>query len=323
MDFSTFNLVDVALVIALIIYVYAHIGAGVFQLVSRLVAFVGGAVLAFVFYEKLSEFASLYIEQVSIGVLDAISFLVLFAVIQYGISWLLGIIIARIHLEWQQSLPSKILGIAPALLDGAILASLILLLLVTVPVFPQVKPLVDDSRIGSALVDRAAKFESYGTQIFGDAAREVEFLTVHPEEGESVSLPFKPKRTSIDEEAEKEMIVLVNIERAKVGAGPLVMDVTIVPVARAHSLDMWMRQYFAHENPDGESPFDRMEEGGVKFQAAGENLALARSLDQAHVGLMNSPGHKRNILDPVYTRVGIGVIDGGIYGKMFTQNFAK
>ncbi len=119
------------------------------------------------------------------------------------------------------------------------------------------------------------------------------------------------------------MLILVNQERAKVGAKPLKLDTTLVSVARAHSTDMWQRQYFAHTDPDGKSPFDRMTAAGVIFTTAGENLALAQTVERAHEGLMNSPGHRRNILDPAFGRIGIGVIDGGVYGKMFTQDFAN
>jgi uncharacterized protein YkwD len=64
-----------------------------------------------------------------------------------------------------------------------------------------------------------------------------------------------------------------------------------------------------------------MTESGVQYMLAGENLAYAPTVEIAHKGLMNSPGHRENILRPEFGRIGIGVIDGGIYGKMFTQNF--
>jgi uncharacterized protein YkwD len=84
---------------------------------------------------------------------------------------------------------------------------------------------------------------------------------------------------------------------------------------------MFARGYFAHETPEGRSPFDRMQADGVRFQAAGENLALAPSLQVAHNGLMNSPGHRANILGKDFGRVGIGILDGGMRGLMVTQNF--
>jgi uncharacterized protein YkwD len=75
---------------------------------------------------------------------------------------------------------------------------------------------------------------------------------------------------------------------------------------------MFARGYFAHETPEGRSPFDRMSADGVKFMTAGENLALAPTLQVAHNGLMKSPGHRANILAKDFGRVGIGILDGGI-----------
>ena len=76
--------------------------------------------------------------------------------------------------------------------------------------------------------------------------------------------------------------------------------------------------YLDHKHKD---PFDRMRKEGVRFVTAGENLALAQTLIMAHKGLMNSPGHRANILHKSFGRLGIGVLDGGIYGLMITQNF--
>ena len=66
-----------------------------------------------------------------------------------------------------------------------------------------------------------------------------------------------------------------------------------------------------------------MDRAGISYSIAGENLALAPSVVRAHDGLMNSSGHRRNILDPAFTKIGIGAIDGGVYGKMFTQIFTN
>ncbi len=77
-----------------------------------------------------------------------------------------------------------------------------------------------------------------------------------------------------------------------------------------------------HIDPEGNSPFDRMRDGGVRFITAGENLALAQTVSIAHKGLMDSPGHRANILSPHYSPVGIGVAQGGRHGTMLTQKFA-
>jgi uncharacterized protein YkwD len=117
------------------------------------------------------------------------------------------------------------------------------------------------------------------------------------------------------------MLQLVNEERAKEGLKALKADPEIQVVARRHSADMFARGYFSHVTPEGKDPFDRMRAGGVKFLAAGENLALAQTLSIAHTGLMNSPGHRANILHNSFGRLGIGVLDAGIRGLMITQNF--
>jgi uncharacterized protein YkwD len=64
-----------------------------------------------------------------------------------------------------------------------------------------------------------------------------------------------------------------------------------------------------------------MLESNVRFLTAGENLALAQTVTVAHTGLMNSPGHRANILRPQFGRVGIGIMDGGMRGLMVSQEF--
>jgi len=84
---------------------------------------------------------------------------------------------------------------------------------------------------------------------------------------------------------------------------------------------MFERGYFSHYTPEGKDPFDRMKDANVQFLAAGENLALGQTLLICHQGLMNSPGHRANILRPNYNRVGIGILDGGFHGLMVSQEF--
>lgn len=136
-----------------------------------------------------------------------------------------------------------------------------------------------------------------------------EFFTIQPS-----------SRIELDAVAEQEILALVNKERRERGLGTLQYHAEIQKVARAHSTDMYVRGYFAHINPDGKDPFDRMSAGGVQFSYAGENLALAPTVAMVHQGLMNSPRHKENILKPEFTDLGIGVYRGP-YGLMVTQNF--
>jgi uncharacterized protein YkwD len=84
---------------------------------------------------------------------------------------------------------------------------------------------------------------------------------------------------------------------------------------------MLRRGYFSHYTPEGHDPFYRIRAAKIPFRTAGENLALAPTLPMAHEGLMNSPGHRANILQKSFGRVGIGIMAGGPHRLMVTQNF--
>jgi uncharacterized protein YkwD len=316
-----FNIVDLLIMLALIAYVLLHTQDGVLVLTRRLLGFVLGAVLAFVTYSYLSALLSPHISAPP-GVLDAASFVISFIVIRSLVKFVLRYLFSIVPRSVEESKFSRLLAVIPASIDGVILVSLILFLIVVSPFFISAKEPIESSKLGSVMVDKASNLETYLDRIFGKATEStLGFLTVEPTEGESVALPFKATNLSIDQAGEAEMLKLLNEKRTAAGLAPVVMDETLRKVARAHSEDMWQRSYFAHTDPDGKDPFERMRAGGAKFSTAGENLALARTVERADEGLINSPGHRRNILDPNFKRVGIGVIDGGVYGKMFTEDF--
>ncbi|NPV53571.1 MAG: hypothetical protein HPY71_08605 [Firmicutes bacterium] len=117
------------------------------------------------------------------------------------------------------------------------------------------------------------------------------------------------------------MLDLINQERSRAGLAPLQVDMRLVELARQKSADMIARNYFSHYSPTYGSPFDMLKRAGISYRAAGENIAGAPTVAQAHSALMSSEGHRANILNPSYNRVGIGIVNGGPYGKMFTQLF--
>ncbi len=120
---------------------------------------------------------------------------------------------------------------------------------------------------------------------------------------------------------EQKMVNLINQERAKAGLAPLTVDLRLVELARMKSQDMITNNYFSHTSPTYGDPFQMMTKAGVSYRTAGENLAGARTVDQAHSALMNSAGHRQNILNPNYNKVGVGIATGGPYGSMYTQLF--
>lgn len=126
--------------------------------------------------------------------------------------------------------------------------------------------------------------------------------------------------TSLSNE-ESVMLSMINKERAASGLTPLKSDSALTRLARLKAKDMIDGGYFNHQSPTYGSPFDMMNSAGVSYKTAGENLAGASSVGNAHKNLMNSPGHRANILNGAFNRVGIGVVSGGPYGKMFVQMF--
>ncbi|MGB9904169.1 MAG: CAP domain-containing protein, partial [Desulfotomaculales bacterium] len=120
---------------------------------------------------------------------------------------------------------------------------------------------------------------------------------------------------------EQKMVALVNQERAKYGLAPLKVNMELVRVARLKAQDMVENNYFSHTSPTYGSPFEMMKQFGISYRTAGENLAGAPSVEVAHQSLMNSSGHRANILNPSFTQVGIGVAEGSVYGKIFVQMF--
>lgn len=92
--------------------------------------------------------------------------------------------------------------------------------------------------------------------------------------------------------------------------------------ARKHSEDMAENEYFSHTNKEGESPFDRMSDDGINFFVAGENLAYGQySSIFAHEGLMNSIGHRENIVKPDFGYLGVGAAFNSENQPFYTANF--
>lgn len=142
--------------------------------------------------------------------------------------------------------------------------------------------------------------------------------TTAPTEPTSVAIP-----TGLTAD-EATMVKLVNQERTKAGLKPLEVDLRLVQTARAKSQDMVKNNYFSHTSPTYGTPYQQMKAAGITGYSVlgGENIAGNSSVQNAHTSLMNSAGHRANILDPRYTHIGIGIVDGGPYGKMITQHFA-
>lgn len=228
-------------------------------------------------------------------------------------SWLNDSISARIN---------RVLGVVPGLISGLILLSFLLTVMIVLPVSASIKQAISTSKLGNQLVGQAQSFEKNVTNIFGGKTNDLlTFFTVEPDTNGTILLDFKVSNGVIDQNAEQQMLYLVNMERNKQNLLPLTMNENLRQLARAHSQDMLERGYFSHFTPEGKSPFDRMNAFGITYTYAGENLAFSANVDLAMQGLMQSAGHRANILSPNFKKIGIGVINAGVYGEMFSQEF--
>lgn len=118
---------------------------------------------------------------------------------------------------------------------------------------------------------------------------------------------------------EKEVVDLTNAERTKRGLKPLKLDEKLSGVARKKSEDMRNKNYFDHNSPTYGSPFDMMKKFGITYRTAGENIAKGQRTPKEVVqAWMNSEGHRKNILNPDFTNIGVGYVkDGNIWTQQF------
>lgn len=316
------NSIDIILISIILISVVFGLYRGFILGFLDLTRWVASIVAAFLFYNPVSRL---------LGELTGWSqtwnhpaAFVLIVVVSSIIFQILGnLLIKQLPEDVHKNSVNRFLGVLPGFISGFIMAAIIAALLFAFPFSNGYQESLEESSLVEPLAVYSDELEMILTPIFEDAVNETltRRLTVYPGSDETVELPFTVTDYKPRPDLEAQMLVLVNEERAKVGLPRLEPDPEMREVARKHSADMFERGYFAHKNPDDESPFDRMDEAKVKFKTAGENLALAPTLKIAHTGLMNSPGHRANILQPNFGRVGIGILDGGRRGLMVTQNF--
>lgn len=101
---------------------------------------------------------------------------------------------------------------------------------------------------------------------------------------------------------------LMNDHRLSVGCDPLTWVEPVAEVAHAHSVDMVDRGFFAHTNPDGQSPFDRMRDAGLTLSRGAENIAYGYATPEAVLqAWLDSPGHRANIENCSLTEHGVGL----------------
>ncbi|MFB7641297.1 CAP domain-containing protein [Peribacillus butanolivorans] len=121
---------------------------------------------------------------------------------------------------------------------------------------------------------------------------------------------------------EYQLFDLTNASRVNHHLSVLSWDKQVKVTAQDHSADMAVNHYFNHNNLEGESPFDRMEDDKITFRMAGENLAAGQNSSIfAHEGLMNSIGHRENKLQKDFESLGVGVAFEDNAKPYYTENY--
>lgn len=323
-----FNFIDLIVLVFLIYFIWQGYQTGflggLFNILSTIISFAS----AVIFYPSLG---SLLQSQLGLSgnlalVISFFAILILVEiVVSFGFHRLYSMLVPTYKKLGGFLVFDKVVGVAPSVLVGIFLVSVFLLLPLILPVKETIREPVSASWWGKNVLPHLLTYQGQIEQLLNRLPyKNLAFLiTPNPSSDEIVQLNF-PEEIALkpDEVSEKSMFDLVNKERRAKGLKVLGWRKELSDVGRKHCLDMFERGYFSHYTPEGKSPFDRMDMAKIEYKAAGENLAYAPTVEVAHNGLMNSEGHRENILRPEFGRLGVGVIDGGINGKMFCQTFS-
>ena len=317
-----FNVIDILLLLLVALSLLNGYRRGFILGVLDLAGWILSLLAGLRFYQPVARWLTVYVYSLPQIWGRPTAFVSIAVIVGFAVHLLGYAILKRLPKDIHQRRVNRLLGVIPGCANGLITAAIVSALLLAIPLNEGLRERIRASASVNRLAVYTERLEAALHPVFGEAIAEtLNLLTVRPESNERVTLPYTVATPRPRPELEARMLELVNGERVAAGLRPLVADSEITQVARQHSVDMFARGYFAHVTPEGRDPFERMREANVRFVTAGENLALAPTLQIAHTGLMHSPGHRANILQRDFGRVGIGIMDGGIHGLMVTQDF--
>ncbi len=317
------NWVDLVILLILLYYSFEAFKYGFFYLLADFASFLGSLLISLYAYKFVATFLKANFNLPS-SFNNAFAFIITVFILEIALQSLFTFLIKKLPKKVLENKFNKYLGLAISLAQGVVLISFLLTAIIALPIKPQVKKDVSESKIGSYILKQTSGIEKKIDEIFGGVINDaLTYFTVEPNSKSTIALKNGIDKLTIDTTSETQMFAMVNNERSKVGASTLTWEPRLVVVARNYARDMWERHYFSHYSPEGKNVADRLDAAGIQYQIVGENLAMAPTVQTAMTGLMNSQGHRENILNPKFKKVGIGVIDNGFYGKMFVQIFTN
>ena len=313
------DVIDIILIVTVILFVGLGFKRGFLNSFFQLVQWVGAFTIALLLYNNTAQLVDQYFS-VSEEWQKPLSFLLLFITTLFVLSLLFILLKKKLAPEAQFSYVNKIAGLIPGFLTGTIVAVLLAKVFV-VSVWYSEPGKAGNSILVASLNDATNWIDGSMEAVFdapGQSRISGSFETAY-----SASEEFKSETFTARPDLELLMLRMVNAEREKTGLQILVPDDKLQLAAQQHAADMFSRGYFSHNTPEGINPFERMRKMSIKYAYAGENLAHSFNLDEAHSGLMNSPGHRANILNKNFGKVGISILDSDINGLMLVQEFSN
>lgn len=318
------NFIDIAVIFYLLFHFILGAKRGFRCVFINMASFIAAILVSFWGYKFLADFLVANFNPDK-SYANFIGFFASLFVVKTTIFLLLNIVFPKSLLKLKYTVLDKLIGGLVSFIFNLAVVFLIFSIVISLslPYFIE-KPILS-SIIGGLVRDDIAGINDNFKSIFDDVLettiQKLDFLTIEVENDEKINLEYTVINPGYDEKMEGEMLILVNQERASLGLEELVVDEKMREAARKHGQDMFENGYFSHIDLESGNVSDRMKKEDLEFYMAGENLALSRDVSSAHKGLMDSPGHKRNILFPFFHRIGIGVIDGKKRGIIFVQDF--
>lgn len=315
------NYIDLIIILVLVYFATEAWRHGFWVILVDFISFLGSILISLSFY----KYAALFLRSnfsLSNSISNALGFLATAIIVEGILGFILAKFLHKLPEKLRERTFLKIAAVIPAIGEGLILIAFILTLAVAFPLRPSIKADIVKSRVGGVILAKTVVIERSVNEIFGGVIEDsLTYLTVKPGSRESISVPTQSNNLKADKESAEEMLILVNKERNKLEIAELVWNEKMAKVSQTYATYMWENHYFGHISLDGKDVGDRLKEAKINYLAAGENLALAPTVISAHNGLMNSEGHRDNILNTEFKEVGIGVVDNGVYGKIFVQVF--
>ena len=320
------NPLDIIIVLVVLLSMAAGIRRGFIIGLYDVIVAVAGLAFATIAYDTVAALLDPFLNA-RMAALNLIGFIVAYAVITVPGMGLLRPAVRRFR-TLTGIIPGvhpvdRAFGIIPGAVQGVVVAFVLVLAAGFFPTSARAGDWLADSRFGLELYRTGTSRVLQTAGAAGFDPSEFFALTRQAQHGSHI-LPFEVHSNdlAISSEDEAEMLALVNAERSLVGLPALVADPELAAVARLHAIEMFNEGYFSHDSPNTGTPFDRLSARGVQYRFAGENLAFAPDVEGAHEGLMDSPGHRANIVEPGYRRVGIGAVESTLHGTMYVQVFA-